>query len=158
MRRFFIENALYWLAEYRFDGLRLDAVHAIADQTWLDEMAAEVRRTVEKGRQVHLVLEHDGNEADHLRHGFDAQWNDDAHHVLHVLLTGEGDGYYSDYAQAPPQQLARALAEGFVFQGEPRPIARARSAARRAPTCRRPRSCCSCRTTTRSAIARSASG
>jgi maltooligosyltrehalose trehalohydrolase len=121
VRRFFIENALYWLTEYRFDGLRLDAVHAIADQTWLAEMAAEVRRTVEKGRQVHLVLEHDGNEADHLRHGYDAQWNDDAHHVLHVLLTGEGDGYYGDYAQAPARQLARALTEGFIFQGDPSP-------------------------------------
>jgi malto-oligosyltrehalose trehalohydrolase len=121
VRRFFIENALYWLTEYHFDGLRLDAVHAIADQTWLDEMAAEVRRTIAKERKVHLVLEHDGNEADHLRHGYDGQWNDDAHHVLHVLLTGEGDGYYSDYAQAPAQQLARALAEGFVFQGDPSP-------------------------------------
>jgi len=121
VRRFFIENALYWLTEYRFDGLRFDAVHAIADRTWLDEMAAEVRRTVDKGRRVHLVLEHDGNEADHLRHGYDGQWNDDAHHVLHVLLTGESDGYYGDYAQAPARQLARALAEGFVFQGDPSP-------------------------------------
>jgi malto-oligosyltrehalose trehalohydrolase len=96
-------------------------VHAIADQTWLDEMADEVRRTIEKGRQVHLVLEHDGNEASHLRRGYDAQWNDDAHHVLHVLLSGENDGYYSDYAQAPAQQLARALAEGFIYQGDPSP-------------------------------------
>jgi maltooligosyltrehalose trehalohydrolase len=119
VRRFFIENALYWLTEYRFDGLRLDAVHAIADQTWLDEMAAEVRRTVGKERLVHLVLEHDGNEAAHLHNGYDAQWNDDAHHVLHVMLTGESDGYYSDYAQAPAARLARALAEGFVYQGDP---------------------------------------
>ncbi len=121
VRRFFIENALYWLAEYRFDGLRLDAVHAIADQTWLDEMAAEVRATLGRERQVHLVLEHDDNEADHLRHGYDGQWNDDAHHVLHVMLTGESDGYYSDFAQAPARQLARALAEGFIFQGDPSP-------------------------------------
>ena len=118
VRRYFIENALYWLTEYRFDGLRFDAVHAIADRQWLDEMAAEIRRTV-TGRHVHLVLEHDGNEASHLRHGYDAQWNDDAHHVLHALLTGESDGYYSDYAQAPAKQLARCLAEGFVYQGEP---------------------------------------
>jgi malto-oligosyltrehalose trehalohydrolase len=118
VRRFFVENALYWLTEYRFDGLRFDAVHAIADQSWLDEMAAEIRRTV-TGRHVHLVLEHDGNRADHLRHGYDAQWNDDAHHVLHVLLTGESDGYYGDYARAPAQQLARCLAEGFAYQGEP---------------------------------------
>jgi malto-oligosyltrehalose trehalohydrolase len=122
VRRFFAENALYWLTEYRFDGLRLDAVHAIADQTWLDEMASEVRRTVEESRQVHLVLEHDGNEADHLRHGYDAQWNDDAHHVLHVMLTGESDGYYSDYAREPARQLARALAEGFIYQGDPSPF------------------------------------
>ena len=118
VRRYFIENALYWLTEYRFDGLRFDAVHAIADPQWLDEMASEIRRTI-TGRHVHLVLEHDGNEASHLRHGYDAQWDDDAHHVLHVLLTGESDGYYSDYAQAPATQLARCLAEGFAYQGEP---------------------------------------
>ena len=118
VRRYFIENALYWLTEYRFDGLRFDAVHAIADQQWLDEMADEVRRTV-KDRHVHLVLEHDGNVADHLRRGYDGQWNDDAHHAFHVLLTGEGDGYYSDYAEAPAQRLARCLAEGFAYQGEP---------------------------------------
>jgi maltooligosyltrehalose trehalohydrolase len=119
VRRFFIENALYWLMEYRFDGLRFDAVHAIADATFLDEMAAEIRRTIEKGRHVHLVLEHDGNDAEHLRHGFDAQWNDDAHHVLHVLLTGENGGYYGDYAADPTRQLLRCLTEGFAYQGEP---------------------------------------
>jgi malto-oligosyltrehalose trehalohydrolase len=119
VRRFFIENALYWLMEYRFDGLRFDAVHAIVDQDWLDEMAAEIRRTVEPGRHVHLVLEHDGNEAGHLRHGYDAQWNDDGHHVLHVMLTGESDGYYADYAVEPAAKLARCLGEGFVYQGDP---------------------------------------
>ncbi|HZQ00695.1 MAG TPA: malto-oligosyltrehalose trehalohydrolase [Reyranella sp.] len=119
VRRFFVENALYWLMEYRFDGLRFDAAHAIGDQNWLDEMAGEIRRTVEKGRHVHLVLEHDENDARHLRRGYDAQWNDDAHHALHVLLTGESDGYYGDYAQAPARQLARCLSEGFAFQGEP---------------------------------------
>jgi malto-oligosyltrehalose trehalohydrolase len=121
VRRFFIENALYWLTEYRFDGLRLDAVHAIPDPTWLVEMAEEVRRSVGKDRLVHLVLEHDGNEAAHLRNGYDAQWNDDAHHVLHVMLTGESDGYYSDYAQSPAIQLARCLTEGFIYQGDPSP-------------------------------------
>jgi maltooligosyltrehalose trehalohydrolase len=119
VRRFFTENALYWLMEYRFDGLRFDAVHAITSPDWLDEMAAEVRATVEPGRHVHLVLEHDGNDASHLRRDFDAQWNDDAHHVLHVLLTGESDGYYADYADCPAERLARCLAEGFVYQGEP---------------------------------------
>lgn len=119
VRRFFTENALYWLMEYRFDGLRFDAVHAIPEPDWLDEMAGEVRRTVEPGRHVHLVLEHDGNQAAHLSNGFDAQWNDDAHHVLHVMLTGEADGYYSDYAERAAERLARALAEGFIYQGEP---------------------------------------
>ncbi|WP_295137516.1 malto-oligosyltrehalose trehalohydrolase [uncultured Reyranella sp.] len=119
VRRYFTENALYWLNEYRFDGLRFDAVHAISEADWLDEMAAEVRRSAEPGRQVHLVLEHDGNVADHLRRDFDAQWNDDAHHVLHALLTDENDGYYADYADKPAKRLARALAEGFVYQGDP---------------------------------------
>ena len=119
VRRFFRENALYWLIEYRFDGLRFDAVHAIAESDWLDEMAADVRATVEKGRHVHLVLEHDGNVAEHLRRDFDAQWNDDGHHVLHTMLTGEKEGYYVDYADKPAERLARALAEGFVYQGEP---------------------------------------
>ncbi|MCF8532786.1 MAG: malto-oligosyltrehalose trehalohydrolase [Reyranella sp.] len=119
VRRYFIENALYWLLEYRFDGLRFDAVHAIADAGWLDEMAAEVRASIEPGRHVHLVLEHDGNVAGHLRGDFDAQWNDDAHHVLHAMLTGEADGYYSDYADRPAVRLARCLAEGFAYQGEP---------------------------------------
>jgi malto-oligosyltrehalose trehalohydrolase len=119
VRRYFTENALYWLDEYRFDGLRFDAVHAISEADWLDEMAAEVRRSLEPGRHVHLVLEHDGNVADHLRRDFDAQWNDDAHHVLHALLTGENDGYYADYADRPARHLARALSEGFVYQGDP---------------------------------------
>jgi maltooligosyltrehalose trehalohydrolase len=119
VRRFFIENALYWLMEFRFDGLRFDAVHAISEPDWLDEMAAEVRTTVERGRHVHLVLEHDGNATNHLAGDFDAQWNDDGHHVLHVLLTGEQDGYYADYADDPAGRLARVLAEGFAYQGEP---------------------------------------
>jgi maltooligosyltrehalose trehalohydrolase len=119
VRRFFIENALYWIMEYRFDGLRFDAVHAISEANWLDEMAMEVRATVERERHVHLVLENDHNTASHLRGEFDAQWNDDAHHVLHVLLTGEHEGYYVDYADDPAAKLAKSLAEGFVYQGEP---------------------------------------
>jgi malto-oligosyltrehalose trehalohydrolase len=121
VRSFFTENVLYWLMEYRFDGLRFDAVHAITEADWLDEMAGRCRATVEPGRHVHLVLEHDGNVADHLRGDFDAQWNDDAHHVLHVMLTGEHEGYYVDYADRPAERLARVLAEGFVYQGEPSP-------------------------------------
>jgi malto-oligosyltrehalose trehalohydrolase len=121
VRRFFTENALYWLMEFRFDGLRFDAVHAIPEPDWLDEMAAQIRATVERGRHVHLVLEHDGNAASHLAGDFDAQWNDDGHHVLHILLAGEHDGYYADYADDPAGRLARVLAEGFAYQGEPSP-------------------------------------
>ena len=67
MRDYFIQNALYWLMEYRFDGLRFDAVHAISrSPDFLDEMAATIRRTVEPGRHVHLILEHEGNKASHL--------------------------------------------------------------------------------------------
>ncbi len=119
VRRFFTENALYWLMEYRFDGLRFDAVHAISESDWLDEMAAAVRANFGPERHVHLILENDGNIASHLHGDFDAQWNDDAHHVLHVLLTSENEGYYVDYADAPAEKLAKSLSEGFVYQGEP---------------------------------------
>ncbi|MFC4276541.1 malto-oligosyltrehalose trehalohydrolase [Achromobacter aloeverae] len=119
VRRYFAENALYWLAEYRFDGLRLDAVHAIRDVGWLEEMAAFVRAHIDPGRHVHLVLENDDNQVHPLLHGYQAQWNDDAHHVLHHLLTGESEGYYEDYVEQPAQRLARALTEGFVYQGQP---------------------------------------
>ncbi len=117
VRTYFTENVLLWLMEYRFDGLRFDAVHAIEEQDWVDEMAATVRATVEPGRHVHLVLEHH-NDASHLGKDCDAQWNDDGHNVLHVLLTGEHSGYYGDYVDQPAEKLARCLAEGFVFQGE----------------------------------------
>jgi malto-oligosyltrehalose trehalohydrolase len=119
VRRFFTENVLYWLIEYHFDGLRFDAVHAITETDWLDEMATEVRRTVAPERRIHLVLENDDNAAGHLTRGFDAQWNDDGHHVLHVLLTDETVGYYRDYADNPAERLARCLKEGFIYQGEP---------------------------------------
>jgi maltooligosyltrehalose trehalohydrolase len=120
VRRFFTENARYWLEEFRFDGLRFDAVHAIAHPDWLDETASEIRAGLEPDRFVHLVLENDDNVAEHMRAGFfDAQWNDDVHHVLHVLLTGETSGYYSAYADKTAERLARCLSEGFVYQGEP---------------------------------------
>ncbi len=118
VRRFFIENAIYWITEFRFDGLRLDAVHAIRDPDFLAELASQVRRAVPEDRFVHLVVENDDNNAGLLRRGYDAQWNDDLHHALHVLLTGETQGYYADYAADPAGALARALAEGFVYQGE----------------------------------------
>src|ERR1700751_1712135 len=121
VRRFLIENVLYWLLEYRFDGLRFDAVNQIPEQDWLGEMAAEVRRGIGPERQVHLVLENDNNAAKYLTGAFDAQWNDDGHHVLHLLLTGERDGYYRDYIDNPAARLARCLKEGFIYQGEPSP-------------------------------------
>ncbi len=118
VRRFFIENALYWIHEFRFDGLRLDAVHAMQDEEFLAELAGEVRASAHSWRHIHLVVENDDNDADLLRGGFNAQWNDDFHHALHVLLTGETEGYYADYAPDPTRALARALGEGFVYQGE----------------------------------------
>ncbi|CAN7657609.1 malto-oligosyltrehalose trehalohydrolase [Trinickia sp. LjRoot230] len=122
VREFFCQNALYWLHEYRFDGLRLDAVHAIGDDEWLHELAERIRRSTEPGRYVHLVLENEHNRASLLRGPFDAQWNDDAHNSLHVLLTGEHEGYYQAYADRPIGKLARVLTEGFAYQGEPSPI------------------------------------
>jgi len=129
VRRYFVENALFWLEAYGFDGLRLDAVHAIADPSRPDiltELAALVRAELEPHRHVHLVLENDANEAHRLErgvtgavHGYDAQWNDDVHHVAHHLLTGERDGYYADFTADAVGKLARALAEGFIYQGEP---------------------------------------
>ncbi len=121
VRRFFTENALYWLGEFRFDGLRLDAVHAISERDWIVEMARQVR-TALPDRHVHLVVENEKNDAGLLRAGIDAQWNDDFHNVLHVLLTGETDAYYRAFADRPAERLARALAEGFIYQGEPSPI------------------------------------
>ena len=128
VRDFFIHNALYWLDEYHFDGLRFDAVHAIKDDSHpdiLEEIAAAVHQQFDGKRHVHLVLENDDNASRYLRRDADrkpllysAQWNDDIHHAAHVLVTGETDGYYRDYAQNPAEHLARCLAEGFSFQGD----------------------------------------
>ncbi|WP_448651450.1 malto-oligosyltrehalose trehalohydrolase [Pseudomonas fluorescens] len=117
VRDFFLDNALMWLLEYRFDGLRLDAVHAIDNPGFLKELAQRVRQQVDTGRHVWLVLENELNQASLLTHDFDAQWNDDFHNVLHVLLTGETDAYYSDFAEQPTEKLARCLGEGFIYQG-----------------------------------------
>jgi maltooligosyltrehalose trehalohydrolase len=117
--RFFIDNALMWINEYRFDGLRLDAVHTIRPQAFLEELGAAIRRTcLPRGREVWLILENEHNAAGLLRGDYNAQWNDDLHNVLHVLLTGEHEGYYADFARDPTAALAKALAEGFVFQGQ----------------------------------------
>ena len=128
VRDFFIHNALYWLEEYRFDGLRFDAVHAIKDDSGthiLEELAEKVRQRFRDERHVHLVLENDANQARFLGPGkYDAQWNDDSHHGYHVLATGESDGYYMAYADAPAKHLARCLAEGYAYQGEVSPFSR----------------------------------
>jgi maltooligosyltrehalose trehalohydrolase len=126
VRDFFVHNALYWLNEYRFDGLRFDAAHAIVPQEVLPDLATAIRAGVDPARHVHLVLEHEGNRASLLGPGkFDAQWADDAHHCMHVILTGEHEGYYADYPD-PAAQLARALRDGFAYQGEISPRGRRR--------------------------------
>jgi len=127
VRDFFIHNALYWLEEYHFDGLRFDAIHAIADDStphFVTEMAQAIHDGPGRERHIHLVLENGKNQARYLgapgaRDTHDAQWNDDVHHCLHVILTGETDGYYEDYAERPHAMLCRCLAEGFGYQGEP---------------------------------------
>jgi len=129
VRDFFIHNALYWLEEYHFDGLRFDAVHAIVDDSRpdiLQDIAHAVAIGPGASRPVHLVLENDHNAAHYLERDFAlrprayvAQWNDDIHHVLHVLTTKEAGGYYEDYADAPLRRLGRCLTEGFAYQGDP---------------------------------------
>jgi maltooligosyltrehalose trehalohydrolase len=128
VRDFFLSNAIYWLEEYHFDGLRLDAVHAIVDDSkpdFLTELAQTVRERFGEKRSIHLILENDDNAARYLRRGagnrielYDAQWNDDLHHAVHVLLTHESDGYYADYIREPVRNLCRCLAEGFAYQGD----------------------------------------
>lgn len=120
VRSFFMENALYWLGVFRFDGLRLDAVHHIVDESFVTDLAEAARATF-PDRHMHIVLENERNEAAPLRNGVTAQWNDDFHNVMHVLLTGETSSYYAGFADAPEQKLLRSLAEGFVYQGEPSP-------------------------------------
>jgi malto-oligosyltrehalose trehalohydrolase len=146
VRDFFIENALYWLEEYQLDGLRLDAINQIADHSaehFLEELARRIRIAT-NGRHIHLVTEDDRNivrlhrrdEQGQVRL-FTAEWNDDVHHAMHVIATGETEGYYRDYSE-PVRMLARGLAEGFIFQGEPSRfwdgVPRGESSARQPPT------------------------
>lgn len=143
-RRFFLENTLYWLTEYHADGLRFDAVHAIHDESephFLEELATAARNAC-AGRHVHLVLENDRNEARYLERGadgssllYDAQWSDDFHHAMHVVLTNETDGYYADYAASPVESLGRCLAQGFAYQGQHSPF---RDAPRGEPSAKLP--------------------
>lgn len=125
VRDFFVENALYWLDEFRLDGLRFDAVHAMLDDSPSDIMqtiSTQVRVNF-PGRFIHLVQENDHNDPGRLDipgtvGRFDAQWNGDFHHALHVLLTDETDGYYAEYAQDTLGQLSTSLTHGFVWQGD----------------------------------------
>jgi maltooligosyltrehalose trehalohydrolase len=127
VRAFAIENALYWLDEYRFDGLRLDAVNRIREaRSMLHELSlAAGGLSAKSGRHIHLVLENDDNRVSVLdprgnppQGKCRAQWNDDYHHAWHVLLTGEAQGYYRDHQKSPLGDIARALGSGFVYQGE----------------------------------------
>jgi len=123
VRRFFCDNALMWLRDYHFDGLRLDAVHAIIDSSalhFLEQLACEVQDLeAQTGRHLFLIAESDLNDPRIIRpqavggYGVDAQWNDDFHHALHTALTGERDGYYVDFGSIG--DLAKALKSGFVY-------------------------------------------
>ncbi|RJU08936.1 malto-oligosyltrehalose trehalohydrolase [Xanthomonas campestris] len=121
VQRYFLDNALMWLHEYGFDGLRLDAVHAITPNAFLDTLRETIEASLPAGRHVHLVLENEANQASQLDRGYTAQWDDDFHNALHVLLTGEDEGYYAAFADQPTQHLARVLGEGFAYQGQPDP-------------------------------------
>jgi len=126
VRRFFIENAIYWLTEFHIDALRLDALHAILDISsypFLEELSVAFHKQMEQlKRKAYLIGESAANNARLIRprelggYGLDAQWNDDFHHSLHVLLTSEQNGYYQDYGQL--QDLVKAFQEGFVYSGQ----------------------------------------
>jgi maltooligosyltrehalose trehalohydrolase len=129
VRAFAIENALSWLRDYRFDGLRLDAVNSIVEPGGLsllrDLSTAAGELAAKTGRHIHLVLENGDNRASILdaaqdppRGKYRAQWNDDYHHAWRVLMTGESQGYYGDYQRSPLDDIARSLSSGFVYQGE----------------------------------------
>jgi maltooligosyltrehalose trehalohydrolase len=125
VRRFFCDNALMWLRDYHFDGLRLDAVHALVDTSachFLEQLSAEVDvLEAVLGRHLVLVAESDLNDPRVIRareatgYGIDAQWSDDFHHALHAVITGERSGYYEDFGTL--SHLATALQEGFVYAG-----------------------------------------
>lgn len=127
VRSFFVDNALYWLDEFHLDGLRFDAIDQIRDEAEthiLIEIAERIRAEF-PDRQIHLTTEdvrnitflHERGEDGGVPR-FTAEWNDDFHNAVHVYATGETDGYYQDFADAPEQMVARSLAEGFAFQGE----------------------------------------
>lgn len=126
VRRFFIENALYWIGEFHFDALRLDAVHAIVDHTaypFLRELSdAAHKLAYQLNRQIFMIPESSLNDVRLVQpkelggFGMDGQWNDDFHHSLHTLLTGEKSGYYVDFGRV--DDLAKCLAQGYVYTGQ----------------------------------------
>ena len=126
VRRFFIENASYWLTEFHIDALRLDALHSILDISsypFIEELAVRFHEQVKKlKRRAYLIGESAANDArlvtapEQGGYGLDAQWNDDFHHALHVVLTGEQDGYYQDFGGL--KQLLKTFQEGFVYSGQ----------------------------------------
>ncbi|MEW1905615.1 malto-oligosyltrehalose trehalohydrolase [Streptomyces sp. NPDC086147] len=127
VRAYFLGSALAWLRDYRIDGLRLDAVHALADTralTFLEELSAAVDELArEQGRQHFLIAESDMGDPRTTTPralggvGLHAQWNDDFHHALHTALTGESQGYYADFARAPMAALAKTLTHVFFHDG-----------------------------------------
>ncbi|UXN75979.1 malto-oligosyltrehalose trehalohydrolase (plasmid) [Devosia sp. A8/3-2] len=132
VRELVIESALYWITEFNFDGLRFDAVHAIADDstTHILEVLAARLRAARPHRYTHLIVENSENQEIWLRRNsgaepvhYTAQWNDDVHHLLHAAATGENTGYYADFdnLEERSDKLARALAEGFAYRGEVKP-------------------------------------
>jgi malto-oligosyltrehalose trehalohydrolase len=131
VRDFVIHNALYWLEEFQLDGLRMDAVDHIVDRSdeqIIIELARAIRRVGPRDREIHLILENDDNAAAYLTRApggradlHTAQWNDDCHHALQHLVTGDQGGYYDDFTAAPMARLGRVLVEGFAYQGEPSP-------------------------------------
>lgn len=141
VRGYFLENARHWFECYHVDGLRLDAVHAIHDESarpFLAELAGEIGRLSETcGRPLHLIAESDRNDprlvtpAEAGGLGLDALWLDDFHHALHTLLTREHDGYYADFGRL--DQLAKCYREGFAYSGEPSAYRRRRHGATSAP-------------------------
>jgi malto-oligosyltrehalose trehalohydrolase len=129
VRKFIVENVVYWIEQFRIDGLRFDAVHAIKDDSeeHLLQVIARRARQAAGDRHLHLIVENEDNHSDLLERDadgkpqlFTAQWNDDIHHVLHAAATGEDFGYYADYAH-DAGKLVRGLGEGFVYQGEEMP-------------------------------------
>ena len=125
VREFFVENALMWVRDYHFDGLRVDAVHAFADRSarpFLEQLTDAVHDLgVRLGRPIWMIAESDLNDPRVVRTrgehglGFDASWSDDFHHSLHALVTGERTGYYADFGSL--EQLARALRQSYVYDG-----------------------------------------